>query len=138
MSKIEILQLGAYAEYEESLLNEKFQMHRYFEMEDQEAFIKKHGDKIKAIATRGDLGASKALINSLPNLEIIAVYGVGYDAVDLDTARTRNIHVTNTPDVLTDDVADFAVAMMLAQARGMIGAEHWVRSKAWEVQNLNW
>jgi len=54
-----------------------------------------------------------------------------YDAVDLAACKARGIRVTNTPDVLTQDVADLAVAMMLMQSRGMIGAEAWVRDGSW-------
>ena len=72
---------------------------------------------MRAIATRGELGASAELMRALPNLEIVACYGVGTDAIDLTHARAAGIRVTNTPDVLTDDVADMAVALLLAAAR---------------------
>ncbi|GAA2814801.1 lactate dehydrogenase-like 2-hydroxyacid dehydrogenase [Aminobacter aminovorans] len=71
-----------------------------------------------------------------PNLEIVSVYGVGYDAVDVDFCRARGIRVTNTPDVLTNDVADLGVAMMLCQSRGVIGAEAWVRDGSWASKGL--
>jgi lactate dehydrogenase-like 2-hydroxyacid dehydrogenase len=76
------------------------------------------------------------MIAACPRLEVISVYGVGYDAVNLDAARARGIRVTNTPDVLTNDVADLGVAMMLAQSRGMIGAEAWVRDGSWAARGL--
>lgn len=76
------------------------------------------------------------MIQSCPNLEIISVYGVGYDAVDLEAARAAGIRVTNTPDVLTSDVADLGVAMMLNLSRGMIGAERWVRDGSWATRGL--
>lgn len=136
MSKPEILQIGPYPAWDEEPLNDAFTVHRYFEAEDKEAFVKKAGANIRAIATRGELGANRALIASLPNLELISVYGVGYDAVDLDACRERGIRVTNTPDVLTKDVADLGVAMMLVQSRGMIGAETWVRDGSWAAKGL--
>ena len=71
------------------------------------------------------------MIEALPKLEIISIYGVGYDAVDLAAARERGIRVTNTPDVLTKDVADFGIAMMLALARGIVGGQDWVKSGDW-------
>lgn len=131
MNKPEILQVGAYPEWDEKPLNELFTVHRYFEEEDKKAFLEKNAANIVGIATRGELGADKALIESLPSLEIISVYGVGYDAVDLDAAREKNIRVTNTPDVLTNDVADFAVAMMLSLSRQVIQGSEWVRSGNW-------
>ena len=136
MSKVEILQVGPYPDWDEIPLNEAFSMHRYFESKDKQAFLNEHGSNIRGIATRGELGADKAMIDALPNLEVISVYGVGYDAVDLEAAKARNIRVTNTPDVLTNDVADLGVAMMLAQSRGMVGAETWVRSGNWNSKGL--
>lgn len=136
MSKIEILQVGPYPAWDEERLNARFTMHRYFEAADKAAFLAEHAPGIRGIATRGELGANRALIDALPNLEVISVYGVGYDAVDLAAARERGIRVTNTPDVLTKDVADLGVAMMLTQARGMIGAERWVRSGDWAEKGL--
>ncbi|MBB4009848.1 2-hydroxyacid dehydrogenase [Allorhizobium taibaishanense] len=134
--KPEILQLGPYPPWDEEPLNQAFKMHRYFEAEDKTALLQSVGAHIRAIATRGELGANSALIDACPNLEIISVYGVGYDAVDLNTCRERGIRVTNTPDVLTKDVADLGVAMMLCQSRGMIGAETWVKDGSWAQKGL--
>ena len=78
----------------------------------------------------------RTYIEALPGLEIISVYGVGYDVVDLDAARERGIRVTNTPDVLTKEVADLGVAMMLAQVRGIVGAEALFREGHWALRGL--
>ena len=136
MARPGILQIGPYPQWDEEPLNAAFEVHRYFEAADKQAFLEKVGPDIRGIATRGELGASRALIEACPNLEIIAVYGVGFDAVDLAAARERGIRVTNTPDVLTNDVADLGVAMMLVQSRGMIGAETWVRDGSWAAKGL--
>ncbi|SIR33983.1 Lactate dehydrogenase [Rhizobium sp. RU20A] len=133
---IDILQVGPYPQWDEERLNAHFTMHRYFEAVDKPGFLAAHGAGIRGIATRGELGANRAMIEALPKLEVISVYGVGYDAVDLAAAKERGIRVTNTPDVLTKDVADLGVAMMLAQARGMIGGEAWVKSGNWASQGL--
>lgn len=125
------MQIGPYPAWDQEPLDAAFTMRRLFEADDKAAFLKAHGADIRAIATRGELGASRELIEACPKLEIISVYGVGYDSVNLDAARARNIRVTNTPDVLTADVADLAVAMMLSLSRGMIGAERWVRDGSW-------
>ncbi|MDE0523396.1 MAG: 2-hydroxyacid dehydrogenase [Boseongicola sp.] len=106
-------------------------MHKLFNMAAPASFLIEHGRAIRGIATRGELGAGREMIEACPNLEIISVYGVGFDAVDLDACRKRDVRVTNTPDVLTRDVADLGVAMMLCHARGMVGAEAWVRSGDW-------
>lgn len=135
MSKPEILQLGEYPEADEALLNEHFVMHRFFEVEDKAAYLRTHGEKIQGIATRGDLSAPAEIIDALPNLEIISVYGVGYDGVDLQAAARQNARVTNTPDVLTGDVADYAIAMMLAQSREVVKCDQWVRDGKWSPQS---
>ncbi|MDO5641582.1 MAG: 2-hydroxyacid dehydrogenase [Paracoccus sp. (in: a-proteobacteria)] len=136
MNKPEVLQMGPYPEWDQVPLEAAFTMRRLFDAPDRAAFLAEHGPNIRAIATRGELGADAATIAACPKLEIISVYGVGYDAVDLDAARARGIHVTNTPDVLTNDVADLGVAMMLAQSRGVIGAETWVRDGSWQSRGL--
>ncbi|MBD8892561.1 2-hydroxyacid dehydrogenase [Roseibium litorale] len=136
MTKPGILQVGPYPEWDQIPLDETFSVHRYFEAENKDAYLAEVGSSIRGIATRGELGASRAMIEACPNLEIISVYGVGYDAVDLAACRERGIRVTNTPDVLTKDVADLGVAMMLAQSRGMTGAESWVRDGSWAAKGL--
>jgi lactate dehydrogenase-like 2-hydroxyacid dehydrogenase len=136
MTKPSILQIGPYPQWDEEPLNAAFAVHRYFEAEDKAGLLSKVGPEIRGIATRGELGANKAMIEACPNLEIISVYGVGYDAVDLAACRERGIRVTNTPDVLTNDVADLGVAMMLCQSRGMIGAETWVKDGSWAAKGL--
>ncbi len=87
--------------------------------------------RITAAVTSGGVGASRDLMAKVPQLEIIACFGVGVDAIDLDYARQRGIRVTNTPDVLTDEVADLALGLMLATARRIVEADRYVRSGAW-------
>lgn len=130
-TKRDALQLGAYAPSDEAALSQYVTLHRHFEQDNPSDWLAEHGAKIQIIASRGDLAVPKSLLDQLPNLELIAVYGVGFDGVDLEACRARNIRVTNTPDVLTDDVADVAVGMMLAHYRGLIGAEAWVRTGQW-------
>ncbi|KQN72378.1 2-hydroxyacid dehydrogenase [Devosia sp. Leaf64] len=136
MTKPHILQMGPYPEWDQVPLDAAFTVHRYFEAADKPALLAAVGKDIRGIATRGELGASADIIAALPNLEVISVYGVGYDAVDLNACRARGIRVSNTPDVLTKDVADLGVAMMLALSRGMIGAETWVRDGSWAQKGL--
>ena len=131
MTKPQILQIGAYPDWDQVPLDAAFVCHRYFEAVDKAAFLAEIGPTIRAIATRGDLGATRAIIDACPQLEVISVYGVGYDAVDLAACRARGIHVTNTPDVLSEDCADLGVAMMLCLARGVVGAEAWAREGSW-------
>lgn len=136
MTKPDILQIGPYPEWDQVPLEQNFHMHRYFEAADKAAFLAEVGPGIRGIATRGELGANAAIIEACPRLEVISVYGVGFDAVDLAACRARGIRVTNTPDVLTNDVADLGVAMMLVRSRGMIGAETWVKDGSWAAKGL--
>ncbi|NTF45778.1 2-hydroxyacid dehydrogenase [Rhizobium rhizogenes] len=136
MSKPSVLQVGPYPQWDQEPLDAAFQVHRYFEAIDKAKMLAEIGPSIKAIATRGELGANRAMIEACPNLELISVYGVGFDAVDLQACRERGIRVTNTPDVLTNDVADLGIAMMLCQSRGMLGAETWVRDGSWAEKGL--
>jgi hydroxypyruvate reductase len=70
-------------------------------------------------------------MDKLPNLGIIAVCGVGYEGVEVEAAKQRGIVVTNTPDVLTEDVADYGVALMLAVARRLAMGDRYVRDGRW-------
>ncbi|MGF9566068.1 2-hydroxyacid dehydrogenase [Neorhizobium sp. BT27B] len=134
--KPQILVIGPYPEWDMVELEKSYDVKKLYEASDRDAFIEGEAKQVTAIATRGELGASAELIAKLPNLQVISVYGVGYDAVNLDACRTRGIRVTNTPDVLTNDVADLGVAMMLCQSRGMIGAEQWVKDGSWAAKGL--
>lgn len=136
MAKPDILLVGPYPEWDLVELEAQYNVLKLYEAEDRDAFVREHAQSIRAIATRGELGASAELIGRLPKLEVVSVYGVGYDAVDLGACRARGIRVTNTPDVLTNDVADLGVAMMLVQSRGMIGAETWVKDGSWSAKGL--
>lgn len=131
MSKIEILQVGPYPEWDEGPLNDQYTMHRYFEADDKPGLLRRVGGAVRGVACRGESIVDRQMIEAMPELEIIAVYGVGYDAVDLEVCRQRGIRVTNTPKLLAEDVADLTVAMMLALGRGVVPAEQWVRSGAW-------
>lgn len=73
------------------------------------------------------------VMDSAPNLRIVAQYAVGFDNIDVKAATERGIYVTNTPGVLTETVADFAFALLLAVARRVVEADHYVRSGQWKV-----
>ena len=133
MNSPEILLLGAYPDAEMAKLAETFVVHRLWEQDEPAKYLAEIGPRIRAIGTRGDLGANAALMRQLPQLEIVACFGVGYDAIDLDYAREHCIAVTNTPDVLTDDVADMALALLLATARRIPAGDVHVRSGAWSA-----
>ncbi|MFM7334472.1 MAG: 2-hydroxyacid dehydrogenase [Tabrizicola sp.] len=136
MTKPHVLQVGPYPEWDQTPLDAAYTIHRWWEAADKDALLAKIGPDIRAIATRGDLGASEAMIAACPSLEMISVFGVGYDAVHLASCRARGIKVSNTPDVLTEDVADIALAMLLALVRRTGQAEDWVRSGDWAAKGM--
>jgi lactate dehydrogenase-like 2-hydroxyacid dehydrogenase len=86
---------------------------------------------VRALATTYTSPVSAALIESLPRLEIISVFGVGYDSIDLRAAAARGIVVTNTPDVLTEEVADATLGLLLCTVRELPQAERFVRDGRW-------
>jgi lactate dehydrogenase-like 2-hydroxyacid dehydrogenase len=120
----------------EAKLDAAYRVHRLFQAKDRAALIAEIGPSVRAIVTGGAHGASKELIDALPALEIIAINGIGTDAVDLDHARARAMRVTTTPDVLTEDVADLALGLMLATARRICVADRFVRAGVWPSAHL--
>lgn len=88
-------------------------------------WLAENAASIDGIVTGGHLGVPSALMTALPNLKVIGINGVGYDKIDLDLARGRGVRVANTPDVLTDDVADLAIGLTIALLRRLPhGHEH--------------
>lgn len=115
----------------EDALEARYRVHRYHAAQDKAAFLEPIATNIRAIVTGGRLGAGGDLIDALPKLEIITINGVGTDAVDLERARARSIRVTTTPDVLTNDVADLGIALLLAVLRQLCTGDRFVRAKRW-------
>lgn len=95
--------------------------------------FRKAAPRIRAIAATGESRISAELLQQLPALEIISVMGVGYDGVDVAAAQARGVAVTHTPGVLNDDVADLAMALMLAWARQVPQADRFVRAGQWST-----
>ena len=132
MRKPHLLLASPLSPGEDVLLEQDHVVHRLWELADG-AIPSAAAAEIRAIATSGSVGADAALMGRLPHLEIVACYGVGFDRVDLDHARAHGIRVTNTPDVLTDDVADMGMALLLAVARRIPAGDRWVRSGRWSA-----
>jgi len=104
-------------------------LYKAAEASDREAFIAGHGH-VRAIAcTQGQMSAS--LLERFPKLEIVASFGVGYDNVDVKYAAAHGIIVTNTPEVLTEEVADTAIGLLLCTVRELSQAERYVRAGKW-------
>jgi hydroxypyruvate reductase len=115
----------------EAALDATYQVHRLFRAGDPAALLAEVGPKVRAVVTGGGTGVSSALLDALPQLGIIAINGIGTDAVDLERARRQKVRVTTTPGVLTDDVADIAIALMLASCRRIAQGDRLVRAGSW-------
>jgi lactate dehydrogenase-like 2-hydroxyacid dehydrogenase len=135
--KPKLLMIGPYPEWDIDELEANYDVIRLWQAADRESTIHTYRDTIRAIATRGELGASAELMRKLPKLEIVACYGVGTDAIDLAYAKARGVRVTNTPDVLTADVADMGVGLLLAVARQIPRADTYVREGRWAQANMH-
>ncbi len=131
MAKPEILQLMPITPAPQADAEQAFTLHRLWEAGDPRAFVREVAPGVRGVLTNGILGADAGLIGALPALEIIGVYGVGVDAVDLAVARERGIRVTNTPDVLTTGVAELALALLLDVARRVACNDRYVRAGRW-------
>lgn len=134
---IDILMIGPYPEWDLADLEARYRVHKLWEAVDRDGYIAERSENVRAIATRGELGASARLMSKLPRLEIVACYGVGTDAIDLEYARKRGIRVTNTPDVLTEDVADLGIGLALAVCREIPRADAYVREGNWRTSNMH-
>jgi len=91
-------------------------------------FLAEHGDEIRAVVTSGRTGVDAGLMAALPNLGAVVNFGVGYDTTDVDAAAARGVSVSNTPDVLTDCVADTAVGLVIDVMRQFSAADRYVRA----------
>jgi lactate dehydrogenase-like 2-hydroxyacid dehydrogenase len=94
-------------------------------------FLDEHGDEITVVATSGRTGVDAALMSALPNLGAVVNFGVGYDTTDMAAAARNGVVVSNTPDVLTDCVADTAVGLMIDVLRQFSAADRYVRAGRW-------
>jgi lactate dehydrogenase-like 2-hydroxyacid dehydrogenase len=112
-------------------LRASYRCHDLVHAADPAALLAAEGPRVRGLVQSGGTVTPTTLLDELPNLGIISVFGVGYDGVPVDYCRQRGIMVAHTPDVLTDDVADVATALVLMTARGFVAADRFVRSGQW-------
>jgi lactate dehydrogenase-like 2-hydroxyacid dehydrogenase len=109
-----------------------FTLHRLGEAKDRDALLKEVGGRVRAIAssvTSEPIGGE--LMGKLPRLEIVSTFGVGYDHIDVQWAAAHGVTVTNTPQVLTEEVADTALGLLLSTVREFPQAERYLRAGKW-------
>lgn len=87
--------------------------------------------RIVGVASTGEAIVPGSLLAQLPGAKVVSVFGVGYDGVDVPAALAHGVPVTHTPEVLTDDVADLAMGLVLALGRGIPQADQYVRAGRW-------
>ena len=112
-------------------LEKTYDSHRLWTSPDKDALVASLADKLTAVASSNSGGIDAATIAKLPKLKVISHFGVGYDTVDVEAAKKRGIPVTNTPDVLTEEVADLALALLLATIRKVPQGDRYVRDGKW-------
>jgi lactate dehydrogenase-like 2-hydroxyacid dehydrogenase len=115
-------------------LAERYTVHKWFEIEDQATWLREHGRVVQAAITGGHTGITRAMLEQLPALKVVAVNGVGTDAVDLAYCRSRGLAVTATLGALTEDVADLAIGLLIAACRNLAAGDRFVRAGEWELK----
>lgn len=126
-----LLAIGSYNEWDIPDLQAGFDLLHLASVAELGAVDAARRNQITALAYKGHAPFGATEMDLLPRLEIIANYGVGYDAIDVASATKRGVRVTNTPDVLNDDVADLAVGMLLAFTRNMMANANWQARGDW-------
>jgi hydroxypyruvate reductase len=113
-------------------LKADYRCHDYYKSSHKPGLLAAEGSRIRGLVQGGGTVTATTLLDALPKLEIISVFGVGYDGVPVAYCKSRGIKVTNTPDVLTDDVADVALGLILMTGRGFVRLNRFVHAMEWE------
>ncbi|MFI7581565.1 2-hydroxyacid dehydrogenase [Kocuria sp. M1N1S27] len=130
----DVLQLGSlHPLVEEALATEFAALRLPEDPAEHEPFLARYADGVRVAVCSGRTGVGTELMRRLPRLEAVVHFGVGYDGTDAAGAAARGIRLSNTPDVLTDAVADTALALYLDVLRGFSAADRYVRAGRWET-----
>jgi lactate dehydrogenase-like 2-hydroxyacid dehydrogenase len=113
-------------------LAKRFNLFKLWNFPSFQSFSETHANSVRALVCDTKIGADANTIDSLPNLEIVSTYSVGLDKIDLKKCKEKGIRVVNTPDVLTDDVADLAIALALAVFRKIPHSDGYVKNGLWK------
>ena len=127
----DLLLLAPLSDFLMSPLQDGFICHDYAHTKDKELLLNEVSSKIRAVVGAGGTIYDTAILHRLPKLEIISVFGVGYDGVPVDYCKQRDVRVTNTPDVLTEDVADIALSLVLMTSRRLVEANRFLQAGSW-------
>jgi len=134
---IDVLLIGDFPDATKRALTQRFNVHHFDTMEATlSGLTDVDAGRIRAIGTEVNQGAPAALFSRLPKLEVICCFGVGLDRVDLGVAKARNIPVTNTPGIVSEEVADFTIGLLLASARQIVLGDKFVREGRWLRESI--
>ncbi len=131
MSQPELLIAAPFPPFLQDPLLAAYRTHNYVTAADKDALLRDVGPRIRGLACGGGTVLPTALLDQLPHLEMITVFGVGYDGVPIEYCKKRGIKVGHTPGVLSDEVADLAMALMLMTARQLVASHKHVEANAW-------
>lgn len=131
MKDVEILMLSPMMPLVMDGIAKSFTLHRAWERPNPDAFVREVASGVRGMAPGGHVAVGSALFDTLPNLEIVSNFGVGYDTIDAAEAGRRGIVVTNTPDVLTDEVADLAIGLLISTLRHLPQVDRHLRAGKW-------
>jgi lactate dehydrogenase-like 2-hydroxyacid dehydrogenase len=134
---IELLQITQLPPFLTERLETRFKLHDFVNPSDPEAVLQGVAPRIRGILAGGTRGPDATLIERLENLEIIASFSVGFDATDVVAAQKRGVIVTHTPEVLTGDVADLAMAFILMVTRRIGESERFLRQGRWSQGRMD-
>src|SRR2546430_7854033 len=112
-------------------LKSDYRCHDYYQSSHKPGLLAAEGARIRGLVQGGGTMTPTDLLDQLPKLEIISVFGVGYDGVPVAYCKQRGLKVSNTPDVLTDDVADVALGLILMTGRGFVRLNRFVHAGEW-------
>jgi lactate dehydrogenase-like 2-hydroxyacid dehydrogenase len=135
--KIDLLIYGPNKPIVDKGFSDQFVLHPFETTADLERLTPAVAEKIRGAAiTYNTVRGDGATLERFPKLEIVSAFGVGYDHVDASYAAKHNIMVTNTPDVLTEEVADVAMGLLISTLREFVKADRYLRSGLWMTQNF--
>src|ERR1700690_406599 len=136
-AKIDLLIYGPSKPIIDNGFSDQFLLHCFEKIGDLERLTPAVAQRIRGAAvTYNSVRGDRKTLSRFPKLEIVSAFGVGYDHIDANYAHDHNIVVTNTPDVLTEEVADIALGLLIATLREFVKADRYLRSGLWRTQNF--
>ena len=134
--KVDVLIYGPSKPVVDGGFSDDFVLHKFSNHHDLGRLGADVASRIRGVAVTGLVQADRVMLSRFPKVEIVSSFGVGYDHIDTNYAADRNIVVTNTPDVLTEEVADVALGLLIATLREFIKADRYLRAGHWMTQNF--